>query len=121
MCADGAQPWNAVDNIDGQIKPIYLVEDGELKRCVDTALFLISAYMDVVMIPATVAEFVNERSIRVEIENDGFVDREERIEISVGESVWMFSVRHQTEEIDDVDEAYLKIREVFFENRDGRH
>jgi len=32
----------------------------------------------------------------------------------------MFSGWHQAEEIDDVDEAYLQIGEVFLENRDGR-
>ena len=109
MCANGAQPRNSVDHIDSQIKAIYLVEDGELERRVDIALFLISAHMDVVMIPAAVAEFVDERRVRVEVENDRFIDREERIEVSVGESVRVFGVWHQAEEIDHVDETYLQI------------
>ncbi len=57
--------------------------------------------------------------VRVEVEDDRFIDREERIEVSVGESVRMFRGRHQAEEIDDVNEPYLQIGEVLLENRDG--
>ena len=87
MCAYGTEPRNAVDRIDSQIKAIHLVEDGELERGVDIALFLISAYMDVVMIPAAVAEFMDERGVRVKIENDRLIDREERIEVRAGKTV----------------------------------
>jgi len=44
----------------------------------------------------------------------GLSNREERIEVPVGESVRMFSGWHQAEEIDDVDEAYLQIGRSFF-------
>jgi len=74
VCAYGTEARNAVDRIDSQIKAIHLVEDGELERGVDIALFLISAYMDVVMIPAAVAEFMDERGVRVKIENDRLIE-----------------------------------------------
>src|SRR5580692_3026837 len=111
---------NAVDNVNRKIKAIDLIQDGEFKRRIDIALFLISPYMDVVVILAAVAEFVDERGIGVEVENDRLIDREERIKVAVGESVWMLCGRQQAKEVDDINETYLQVGEVAFEDRDGR-
>ena len=59
------------------------------------------------MILAPVAEFVNQRSVGMEVEDDGLVRGEKRIEIAVGEPVRMLGGRQQAKKIDHIDEAYL--------------
>src|ERR1017187_8333640 len=73
VSANGVQAWNPVDDIDGQIEAVDLVKNGKFQRSVYVSLFLVSAHMDVVVILAPVAEFVNQRSVGVEVENDGLV------------------------------------------------
>ena len=94
VSADGPEARNAVDDVNRQVEAIDLVEDGELERSVDVAFFLVAAHVDVAVICAAVREFVNERGVGVEIENDGLIGGEKRIEIAVGESVRMFGGRH---------------------------
>src|SRR5450755_1979271 len=95
VSANGAQARDAVDDVDGKIEAVDLVQDGKFQRSVDVALFLVSADMDVVMILAPVAEFVDQRSVGVEVENDRLVGGKERIEIPIREPVRMFRLRHQ--------------------------
>src|SRR6266851_991098 len=118
--ADGTEARDPVDNVDRQVKAIDLVEDGKLEWRVDVALFLVSADMYVVMILATIAELVDERGIRVEVEDDGFVGGEKGIEVAIGESVRVFALWHEAEEIDDVDETDLQIREALLQDHDRR-
>ena len=60
VSADRAQARNAVNDIDSQVKAIDLVEDGKLQRGIDIALLLVSPHMNVVMVPAPIAELVDE-------------------------------------------------------------
>jgi len=76
MRADGAQTRNTVDDVDRKIKTINLVQDRQLKRCVDVASFLVSTHMNVFMVPATVAELVDQRGVGMEVENNRLVDSE---------------------------------------------
>ena len=55
----------------------------------------------------------------MEIKDDGLVLREERIEVAIRQSVRMFRVRFQLEEIDYVDEANLQIRKPLAQNSDS--
>ncbi len=81
MCASRMQARNAVDDIDRKIEAIHLVENGEFERRVDVAFFLVSAYVNVVMIRAAVAQLVDQRGVGMEVEDDRLVDGEERIEV----------------------------------------
>ena len=58
--ADGREAWDAIDDVDGDIEAIDLIEDGEFEGRVDVALFFVAADVDVVVISAAVGEFVNE-------------------------------------------------------------
>src|SRR5271166_4847269 len=117
--ADGTEAGNAVDDVDCQVEAIDLIDDGELKRRVDVAFFLVPAHVDVLVIPAAVGKFVDERGVRMKIEDDGLVDGEERVEITIRKPVRMFGGGHQTEKINDVDEANLEVGETLLEDRDG--
>jgi hypothetical protein len=56
-------------------------EKSSICRTSDAALFLVPAHTYVVVISAPVTQFVNERSIGMEVEDDRLVCGEERIEI----------------------------------------
>ena len=58
--ADGREARDAIDDVDGDIEPINLIEDGEFEGRVDVALFFVAADVNVVVISAAVGEFVNE-------------------------------------------------------------
>src|SRR5271155_265875 len=95
MRADGAEARDAVDDINRQVKAIDLVKNGELERRVDVAFLFVSPHMKVVMIPAAVAELVDECRVGVEVEDDRLVDSEKRIEVAVREPVRMFALWHE--------------------------
>ena len=76
MCAAVAcRRGHAVDDVDGEVEAVDLVEDGELERRVDVALLLVAAHVDVVVVLAAVGELVDERGVGVEVEDDGLVER----------------------------------------------
>ena len=77
----GLEAGDAVDDVDGEVEAVYLVEDGELQRGVDVALFLVAANVDVVVVVALVGELVDQRGIGVEVEDDGLVGGEEGVEL----------------------------------------
>ena len=49
----------------------------------------------------------------MEIKDNRFVGREERIEISIRQAMWMFAARLQLEQINHVNESDFQIRESF--------
>ena len=73
----GLQPGDSVDDVDGEIEAVDLVEDGQLEWRVDVALLLVAADVDVAVVLAAVGEFVDERGVGVEVEDDGLVEGEE--------------------------------------------
>ena len=62
--ADVLEAGDAVDDVDGEVEAVDLVEDGQFERGVDVALFLVAADVDVVVIVAAVGELVDERRRR---------------------------------------------------------
>src|SRR3981189_212270 len=72
------------------------------------------------MIPAPVTQLVNQRSIRMEIEDDRLIGGKQGIEVPVGKPMWMFGFRHKPEKVNDVDKPYLEIRKALLQNRDRR-
>src|SRR5690242_13208903 len=111
MRADWLQPGNAIDDIDCQVKTIDLIENCELQWSINVPLFLVSADMNIFMVPAAIGEFMDQCCVGVEVENDGFVCREQRVEVAVREPVRMFRLRHEPEEVHDIDEPDFQIGE----------
>src|SRR5579863_3194487 len=110
--SDGTQTWDTIDDINCQIETVDLIENRKLERSVDAALLLVPAYMNVVVILAPVTKLMNERSVGVEVEDHGFVSGKQRIEVPVGEAMGVFGLRHETEQIHNIDESYLQIGEA---------
>ena len=71
------------------------------------------------MVVAAVGEFVDERGVGVEVEDDGCAGREEGVEVAVREAVGVFRVGLQAVEIDYVDEADFEVGEAPAEDGGG--
>src|ERR1700731_1541864 len=116
--ADRTQPRHTVDNIDGQIEAVNLVDNGQLERSIDVPLFLVPAHVNVVMIPAPVTQLMNQRSVRMEIEDDRLVGGKQGIEVPVGKAMRMFCFRNKTKKVNDVNKPYFEIGKALLQNRD---
>jgi len=66
-----------------------------------------------------VCQSVNEEGVRVEVEYDRAVSGEDRGILAVRETVWVVDFGDEFEEVDNVDEADLKVRDVFTEKGGG--
>ena len=64
------------------------------------------------MVGAAIGQSVNQPGVAVEGEDDGPVDGEQAVEIAVGQSMRVFGVGLQAEQIHDIDEAQLDVREL---------
>ena len=78
------QGRNAVDDIDGEVKAVDLVEDREFQRGVDVSLLLVTADVEVIVIGTAIGELVDEGCVGVEVEDDGLVFGEEAVEFAIG-------------------------------------
>jgi hypothetical protein len=122
-------PWdpksgNTVYHVDGQVEAVDLIFYGEPQGCVDVPLFFISAHMKVLVIGATVCEFVNQPGIAVEVENNRLVHGKEAVEVPIRKAVEMLGMGLQLEEIHDIYETDFQAREVLPEQsgrRQGFH
>src|SRR5471032_158784 len=114
-----AKPRHTIDYIDTQRKAVDLVDDRQLERRIDVAAFPIAMHMHVLVIRAVIRELVNERRIRVEVEDDRLLARENGIEVATGQTVRMIGVGHQPEQVYHVDEADLEVGEMFLQDLDG--
>src|SRR3984885_3177899 len=118
VCALRMQVRNTVDDVNREIEAIHLIENGQLQRRVDVAFFLISTHVNVLVVRAPIAKLVDQRRVRVEVEDDRLVGGEKRIEVAVRESMRVLRLRHKAEQIDDVYEANLQLGEPLLQNRD---
>jgi hypothetical protein len=64
------QPRNAVDDVDRQIEPVHLVQNGQLEGSADAALLLVATHMHVFVVGATVSQFVDQGRVPVEVKNN---------------------------------------------------
>ena len=62
-----------------------------------------------------VRESVDEPRVRVEVEHNWLVICEESRVLSLGQTVWVVAIRHELEEVDNVDESDLQVGEVLAE------
>src|SRR5262249_55437180 len=108
---------HAVDHIDGQSEAVDFVIDCQLHRGIDVAVFLIAAYVQVVVVGAVVWQPVNEPGIAVEVENKWFVHGKEAVEVAVAQAVGMLAIGLHLEQIDDIYKADFQIREFLAQHR----
>ena len=87
------EPGHAVYSVDSQSEAVYLVLDRQFERGIDVASLLITAHVHVLVIIPVVAEPMDQPGITVEIKDDGFVDGKETVEITIIQTMRMFSVR----------------------------
>ena len=89
MRTGSLQPGTAIDDIGRQVESVDLIADCKLQRRIDVALFLVAPHVDVRMIVRRWVSFVDERGISVEVEDDGLILREERVEVTTRDTVRM--------------------------------
>jgi len=107
-----AMARQTVDSVDRKTEPIGLVADSKLKRSIDVTLLLVATDMEIVLALAAVSETVNEPWVRVEVEDDWLVVREDGTELFVGQAMRMLMLWNELEEIDNVDETDLELGSV---------
>src|SRR5262249_36725029 len=108
---------DAVNGINSQTEAINLVVDGQFHRRVDVAFLLVPAYMQALILSA-ISQAMDQPRVAVEVEDDRFVAGEERIKVRLRQTVRMFGAGLQFEQIDDVNETDLDVRE-FLAEQDG--
>src|SRR5580698_5532585 len=118
--SDGTQTWDTIDHVNCQIEAVDLIENRRFERSVDAALLLVPAYVYVVVILAPVTKFMYERSVGMEVEDHRFVGGKQGIEVPVGEAMGVFGLRHETEQIHNIDEPYFQIGEALLQDCDRR-
>ena len=87
MRANRLQFRHAIDDVDRQRVAIYFVVDCQFHRRVDVAAFPVTANVKVPVISSVVSEPVNQPRIAVKVEDDGFVDREQTIEVAIAQTM----------------------------------
>ena len=103
---------HTVDRIDSQTEPIDFVIHRQFHGRVDVAFFLVSADVKRRVVPSPVSQSVDQPGVPVEIEDDWLIGCEERIEVAIRQTVRVFGVRLQLEQVDDVDEADFDVGEL---------
>src|SRR5579864_7386404 len=91
VASDSLQLRNSIDDVHSEAETVDVVVDRQFQRRVDASFLLVSTHVDIGEIRAPVSQAVNQLRVAVEVEHDRFIDREERIEFTVRESVWMFA------------------------------
>lgn len=114
-----AERRGAIDGVDCEVESIELVLHRHIERRCRGAFLVVPVDVKIIVIVTFVRQAMNERRIAVECENDRLVSREDRIEICIGEAVWMRRLRLQRHEIDHVDDADFQMRHVRAQGVDG--
>ena len=83
MSPDNLELGNPVDDIHRQVEPIDLVPHGELERGINIAMFLIAAYVKVLVVGAAVSELVNQPGVAMKVKNDRLVYGEQAVKVPV--------------------------------------
>jgi hypothetical protein len=84
------QPGHAIDDVNSEIKAVNLIADREFQRSVDIPFLFVAANMQIGVIGSAVGKFVNEPGISVEIKDYRLVSGEERVKVTIGETMRMF-------------------------------
>src|SRR4029453_14117835 len=117
--AGGTETGHPVNGIDGQSEAVGLIADGELQRRVDVALLFVAAHMDIVLTRPAVGEAMDEPGVSMEVEDHGFIRGENGFELTICQTVWVFGMRHQFKQVNDVHEPDLRVRQVLAQQGGG--
>src|ERR1043165_5539493 len=101
--------WNPIDDIDGQRVAIDLIDDCQFHRGIYISSFFVATNMQVPMIGPVIGEFVNQPGIPMEVEDNGLVDCKQTVEIAIAQTVRVFPVRLQPEQVDYIDESNFEV------------
>src|SRR5262245_54837213 len=93
------------------------VQQSELEGRVDVAPLAIAMHMQVLVALESIRQSMNEPRIAMEAEDDRLVGREQAVELSFTGSIGMDLRRQELEEIDDIDETYLQVRQTRAQDR----
>ena len=77
------QRRDPIDHVDRQAEAIDLVLNGQIERRVDVSFFLVAAHVQVLVIGTPIGQAMDQPGIAVEVEDDGFVFREQAVEVPV--------------------------------------
>src|SRR5215469_5149823 len=83
---DGLQPGEAVNGINRQTETISFVLNSQFHGCVDVALLFVAAHMQTFVLSA-VSQAMDQPRIAVEIKDDRFIARKQRVEVLLGQPV----------------------------------
>jgi hypothetical protein len=84
-----------IDCQDSNAEAIGFVADGQLERCIDIAFLLVAADVHQILAWAAVGEAVDEPGVGVEVEDNGFIVREDSSIFSISQAVGMVAVRDE--------------------------
>src|SRR5262245_53337896 len=107
VCGAPAKARHAVDDIGYQMKTIEIVQHNHVEGRRGSALLLVTADVEVVMVGPSIREAMNKQGVSVIREDDRFVRCEQHVELAVAQPVRVLARRLKLHEIDDVDDAYL--------------
>src|SRR5215472_10875962 len=96
-----------------------MVQHAHVEGCRRTALFLVTAHVNVLMAGSPVSQPVNEPRVSMEGEDDRPVRCEQRIKFLVRKAVWMLARGLEFHQIYDVDDADLQVRSISANDIDG--
>ena len=105
----GSELGHSVDHIDRQVESIEIVAHDHVERRGDGPLLLVAADVQVVVVRAAVRQTMDEPRVPVVREDDRPVDREQRVELGIGEPVRMLGLVLEAHEVDDVNEADAQV------------
>ena len=101
----GSEPRHPVDDVDGEVEAVEIVEHDHVERRRGRSFLLVAADVQVPVVRPPVREAVDQPRIAVVREDDRPVGREDRVELRVGQAVWVLGVRLEAHQVDDVDDA----------------
>lgn len=102
-----------------EVEAVDLILYAHIERRRDRAFFHIPEHMQIFIV-AGICQLMNESGIAVEVENNGFIFREDCIVIRIGKAVRMYAVRLQFHEVDDIHETDFQIGEIVAQNGGSR-
>src|SRR5258705_552211 len=95
--ARDTETGHPVDGVDGQTEAVSLITNGEFQRRVDVTLFLVTTYVNVVLAGPAVGEAMDQQRGTVKVKDHGFVQGKNGLELTVGHTARVLSMRHPPE------------------------
>src|SRR5262249_37195369 len=104
MSSNSLQSGCAIHDVSGKMEPVEVIQHRHVKWSSGCSLFLVATDVQIVVTGSPISQSVNQPGVAVVGEDDGPVCAENRIEITIRETVWVLAGRlkcHQVHDIDD--------------------